>query len=252
MPTMFVLFTRARENKELLVGASPGSTAEYHPSGWMETEIFLKWFHRFIKFPKTTERKPLLVLLDGHESQTESLELIELARKSHVVLMCFPSHTTHRLQSLDVFFMAPLNHYCWDETWKWLQLHPGRVVTIKQVVRLHGAPFMKAASVETAVNGSVTSETLGLSHWSQTFFQIRCFNHLKPQIDRFHKSLLTQHLWQWEIVVMMLIHSHIRIQRLPYGLLVKSQELTAFNQRSMKPLFKISPQDILLTPEKMN
>jgi hypothetical protein len=41
MSTMFV-FPRARENKELLDDAPPGSTVEYHPSGWMQTETLLK------------------------------------------------------------------------------------------------------------------------------------------------------------------------------------------------------------------
>jgi hypothetical protein len=79
MPTMFV-FPQATEMKELLYDAPPGSTVEYHPSGWMQTEIFLKWFHRFIKISMPTERKPLVLLLDGDERQTENLELIELAR----------------------------------------------------------------------------------------------------------------------------------------------------------------------------
>jgi hypothetical protein len=60
--------------------------------------------------------------------------------------------------------MAPLNQYYSDGTRKWLQLHPGRDVTIKQVARLYGAAFMKAASVETAVNGLMTSETMVFSH----------------------------------------------------------------------------------------
>jgi hypothetical protein len=72
VPMMFV-FPLTRENKELLDDAPPGSTAEYHFSGWMQTEIFLKWFHRFIEIPMPTERKPLVLLLDGYESQTESL-----------------------------------------------------------------------------------------------------------------------------------------------------------------------------------
>jgi hypothetical protein len=55
--------------------------------------------------------KPLVLLLDADESWTESLELIELARKCHVVLMYFPLHTNHSLQHLDVSFMAPLNRY---------------------------------------------------------------------------------------------------------------------------------------------
>jgi hypothetical protein len=86
VPIMFV-FPRARENKELLNDAPPGSTAEYHYSDWMQTEIFLKWFCRVIEISKVTERKSLVLLLDGQESQTESLELIEVTRKSHVVLM---------------------------------------------------------------------------------------------------------------------------------------------------------------------
>jgi hypothetical protein len=61
VPTMFV-FPRVRENKELLDDAPPGSTAEYHYSGWMQTEIFLKWFHRFIEISKPAERKPLVQL----------------------------------------------------------------------------------------------------------------------------------------------------------------------------------------------
>jgi hypothetical protein len=108
---MMFVFPLARENKELLDDAPPGSTAEYHFSGWIQTEVFLKWFHRFIEIVMPKERKPLVLILDGDESQTESLELIELARKSHVILMCFPSHTTHRLQPLDVSFMAPLNQH---------------------------------------------------------------------------------------------------------------------------------------------
>jgi hypothetical protein len=56
---MMLVFPLTRENKELLDDAPPGSTAEYHSSGWMQTEIFIKWFHRFIEISMPTERKPL-------------------------------------------------------------------------------------------------------------------------------------------------------------------------------------------------
>jgi hypothetical protein len=71
VPMVFV-FPLARENKELLDDAPPGSTAEYHFSGWMQTEIFIRWFHRFIEIAMPTEGKPLVLVLDGDESQTES------------------------------------------------------------------------------------------------------------------------------------------------------------------------------------
>jgi hypothetical protein len=60
---MFV-FPQARENKELLDDVPPGSTAEYNFSGWMQTEIFLKRFHRFIEISMPTERKFLVLILD--------------------------------------------------------------------------------------------------------------------------------------------------------------------------------------------
>jgi hypothetical protein len=41
VPTVFV-FPLARENKELLDNEPPGSTTEYHPSAWMQKEIFIK------------------------------------------------------------------------------------------------------------------------------------------------------------------------------------------------------------------
>jgi len=152
MPIMFV-FPRQRAKQELLDDAPPGTTAEYHPSGWMQKDIFVKWFQRFVEFSKPTEEKPVLLLLDGHSTHTKSIELIDVARKNNVILLCFPPHCTHRMQPLDVSFMAPVSHYYSEEVRKWLQSHPGRVVTINQIGKLYGSAFMKAASIETAVNG---------------------------------------------------------------------------------------------------
>jgi hypothetical protein len=112
--------------------------------------------------------------------------------------------------------MFPLKQFCSDETSKWLRLHSGCVVTIMQVAKLHSEAFTKA---ETEAN-------VGFSHWTQTFFQFGCSNRLKPQTDRLHKSLLlNQNLWLWEMVVMMLILPHKRIQGCPDSLLVKSRNV---------------------------
>jgi hypothetical protein len=44
VPTM-CLFLREIKNKDLLDDAPPDSTADYHPSGWIQKDIFQKWFH---------------------------------------------------------------------------------------------------------------------------------------------------------------------------------------------------------------
>ncbi|KAJ8887159.1 hypothetical protein PR048_013374 [Dryococelus australis] len=78
--------------------APPGSFAVYHESGWITKETFLACFRRLV-----------LLLLDGHSSHAKRLGLTNLARENNVVLLCFPPDTTHRMQPLDVSFMAPLS-----------------------------------------------------------------------------------------------------------------------------------------------
>ncbi|KAJ8980866.1 hypothetical protein NQ317_008925 [Molorchus minor] len=138
---------------ELLDDAPPGSTAHYHTSGWMQKEIFLSWFDQFISLSKPSKEHPVLLLLDGHTTHKKNLDVIDKAREKGVVLLCFPPHTTHRLQPLDVSFMAPLSTYYSSEVQRWMQQHPGRPVTIAQIGKLFGTAYMKAASVQTAVNG---------------------------------------------------------------------------------------------------
>ena len=152
MPAMFV-FPRKRENAMLMDDTPPGSFAVYHESGWIQKESFIIWFRKFIEFSNPSSDKPVLLLLDGHASHTKSLELIDLARKNSVTIICFPPHCTHRLQPLDVAFMAPLSAYYEQEVRKWLIAHPGRSVTIYQVGKLFRAAFSRAASVQTAIHG---------------------------------------------------------------------------------------------------
>lgn len=127
--------------------------AVYHESGWINKETFLVWFKKFVEHSNPGPTKPVLLIFDGHNSHTKSLELVNFARENNVVLICFPPHTTHRLQPLDVSFMAPLSAFYEQETKKWLIHHPGRYVTIYQVGKLFRSAFSRAATVQNAVNG---------------------------------------------------------------------------------------------------
>ncbi|KAJ8896954.1 hypothetical protein PR048_002300 [Dryococelus australis] len=86
MPLMFI-FPRKRQNNEFLDHAPPGTTDEYHESGWMQKYIFVAWFKRFVAFTNPTADKPVLLLLDGHATHTKSLYLVLLARDHHVVII---------------------------------------------------------------------------------------------------------------------------------------------------------------------
>jgi hypothetical protein len=53
----------------------------------------------------------MLLILDGHSSHTLSLAPIEIPGKHGVVMLSLPSHTTHRMQPLDVAFFKTLSIY---------------------------------------------------------------------------------------------------------------------------------------------
>lgn len=152
MPPMLI-FPRQKKRQEFELGLPPGGWAEANDSGWMTTEVFLKWFKKFIEFSNAKKETPVLLIFDGHASHTKNLEVIDLAREKGVILLCFPPHCSHRLQPLDVAFMRPLSLYYEDEVRKWLRSNPGKVVTLFQISTLFSQAFVNAANMKTALKG---------------------------------------------------------------------------------------------------
>ncbi|XP_072398344.1 uncharacterized protein [Diabrotica undecimpunctata] len=87
-----LIFPRKNMKTELMLRAPTGAVAECHVSGWVQADIFTRWLQHFIKFTKPSAADPVLLVLDGHYSHTRNL----------------PPHSTHKMQPLDVAFMAPL------------------------------------------------------------------------------------------------------------------------------------------------
>ncbi|XP_026319551.1 uncharacterized protein LOC113230034 [Hyposmocoma kahamanoa] len=148
-----VIFPRVRMKAELLDGAPPGTIAMCHPSGWIQSYIFVHWLDHFIANVKPTKDYPVLLLLDGHSTHTKNLPLIDKARNNGVIIVSFPPHCTHRLQPLDVSFMGPLSTFYTQEVMIWLRNNPGRIVTQYQLGKLFGIAYAKAATLQNALSG---------------------------------------------------------------------------------------------------
>ena len=89
--------------------------------------------------------RPVILIQDGHGSHV-SIELIELARKNDVHLLCLPAHCTHILQPLDVgVFKSFKTKACSN----YLAANPGCVVTLEKLAFLVADAWPKAF---TAVN----------------------------------------------------------------------------------------------------
>ena len=76
------------------------------PNGYIDEELFLKWFKNFF-IPETNHLRPTLLVLDGHGSHGTntthlSFELISLAKEENIHILLLPPHTTNILQPLDV------------------------------------------------------------------------------------------------------------------------------------------------------
>lgn len=151
IPPCFV-FPRKRCNPLLMDNAPESSKGFFNESGWMTADVFKGFLNHFIGFVNPSVQKPCLLILDGHASHTKSLEVINLASSSGVILLSLPPHTTHKLQPLDVGFFKPLQTYYDRFIERWLRSHPGRVFTEYQVAEAFKDAYGKAATVEIATN----------------------------------------------------------------------------------------------------
>ena len=107
VPPLF-LWPRVRMKPELMDGAPPGSISECHKTGWMQTNIFIIWFRHFVKVSGASKENKVLLILDGHKTHTNNLEVINVARENGVYMLSFPPHCSHKMQLLDVAFMKLL------------------------------------------------------------------------------------------------------------------------------------------------
>ena len=162
-----LIFKRKRMSHLLMAGTPPGSVGYPSPSGWVTSELFLKWLQHFIDFVKPTMDKKVILLLDGHASH-KTLEAVELCRENGVVLICLPPHSTHQMQPLDKTVYGPLKTSYNTECDRWMLTNPAQRITMFEQGKLFGAAFMKIAGMQKAVNGF---ERTGLWPFNPDVFQ---------------------------------------------------------------------------------
>lgn len=106
-----MIFPRKNMSETLMKGAPPGSIGRCHPSGWIQSNLFTDWFRHFISNVKPTAESPVMLILDGHNTHTKNIDIVDLARNNHVTILSLPPHTSHKIQPLDKTFMGSLKHH---------------------------------------------------------------------------------------------------------------------------------------------
>jgi DDE superfamily endonuclease len=88
-------------------GSPAGSKGLAVPSGWMDSETFIKWPEHFQQNVHSSDKDKVLFILDNHGSH-RTLDAINFARANGIVMLSIPPHTSHKIQPLDRTFFGPL------------------------------------------------------------------------------------------------------------------------------------------------
>ena len=140
-----VIFSGKNFNYDLSEGKVPGTFYGMSDSGWMDQELFFKWFiSHFLKH--AVPGRPLL-LLDGHSS-CYTLELVQAAAEKDVIIFCLPPHTTADSQPLDTSVFGPLKGYWSQACCEYMFANPGHIVTKFQFSSLFRQAWSKGKSID--------------------------------------------------------------------------------------------------------
>ena len=150
LPPLMIFPRKRAVPDKCKIGCLPNTQFECSETGWVNTEIYLKWLHFFVKnIPPT---RPVLLIEDGHASHL-SIEAIEFARANNVHLLCLPSHTTHVLQPLDIGVFKSFKSHFSKACASHIAKHPGRVITVDLLASLVGEVYPHAFTSLNIMSG---------------------------------------------------------------------------------------------------
>lgn len=152
LPPFFV-FPRARMKESFLNGAPPGAGGTATKSGWMNSKIFSEeYLPFFIQHTKATNEKPVLLIMDNHESHS-SLAAVIVAKENGITILTLPPHTSHKMQPLDRSIYGPMKGFFNKETDNWMRGNPGRRVTMYEMASLVGKAFLRSMTPNNILAG---------------------------------------------------------------------------------------------------
>ena len=138
-------------NHDWTDGEVPGTTYGLSSNGWIDLELFHSWLtDHFLKH--AVGSRPLLLLLDGHSSHYNPAT-IRFAKEHDVIVLCLPPNTTHESQPLDTCVFGLLKRNWGDVCHKFMQQHPGQIVTKYQFSTLFNEAWMKSMVPANIVSG---------------------------------------------------------------------------------------------------
>lgn len=144
----YILYTGQRLMFNYMQGGPIGARYGISTKGWMCENNFIDWF-RNLFIPSLPEERPVLLILDGHESHVK-YEVRQLAKDNQIEIAKMPSHTSHLLQPLDLGIFKPLKQ-AYDRSAHAFFLSERRYVTKRDFPALIGQAW-KSYKPEYGIN----------------------------------------------------------------------------------------------------
>lgn len=146
------VFPRVHFKDHFLRMAPPGSVGGANPSGWINEELFLTFLKHFVATVKCTREKPILLLLDNHDTHL-SIAALNYAKESGIVMLSFPPHCSHKLQPLDRSVFGPLKKFINSACTAWMKSNPGKTITIYDIPGIVATSLPMALTPNNIMSG---------------------------------------------------------------------------------------------------
>jgi hypothetical protein len=115
----------------------------YSKKGWTDGEIGVEWIKDFGKQTAAkADSEYRLLLVDGHNSHYIH-GFLAYARTHKILVLCYPSHTTHVYQGLDVVVFSVLKQ-CWSNARNEYERTTGQSINKKNFLTVYGPAHKKA------------------------------------------------------------------------------------------------------------
>lgn len=151
IPPVYV-FPRVRNIDDFMHGAPISSLALGNKSGWMTAELFPNVLKHIVTHTHCTIAKPILLLIDNHESHV-NLACVKFCKENGIVLLSFSPHTTHRLQPLDVAVYGPFKQFCSVAFNDWMTSNPGKTISVRNIAELTNRAYLRAFTASNIISG---------------------------------------------------------------------------------------------------
>jgi len=115
----------------------------YSKKGWTNGEIGVEWIKEFDRHTAAkADGHYRLLLVDGHNSHY-TRGFLEYARMHKILVLCYPAHTTHVLQGLDVVVFATVKQCLSEERNDW-ERQTGEKISKTNFLGIYGQAHLRA------------------------------------------------------------------------------------------------------------